>query len=69
MHVVILIINMFLAFFLAFQAGQMKALIDIDKQDGRESDWKVYFFLIADTLISLYLIISIYGAGLRHDLS
>lgn len=67
MSVILLIINMFLAFFLAFQAGQMKAMIDIDKQDGRESDWKVYFFLIADSLISIYLIISIYGAGLRHD--
>ena len=58
-----IILNMFLAYFLAFQAGQMKALIDIDKQDGRKSDWKVYFFLIADSLISIYLIISIYGAG------
>ena len=60
-----IVIQMFLAYFLAFQAGQMKALIDIDKQDGRKSDWKVYFFLIADSLISIYLIISIYGAGLR----
>ena len=58
-----IVVNMFLAYFLAFQAGQMKALIDIDKQDGRKSDWKVYFFLIADSLISIYLIISIYGAG------
>ena len=64
METVSLCINIFLAFFLAFQAGQMKALIDIDKQDGRKSDWKVYFFLVADTLISIYLIISIYGAGL-----
>ena len=67
METIILIINIFLAFYLAFQAGQMKTLLDIDKQDGRESDWKVYFFLIADTLISLYLIISIYGMGMRHD--
>ena len=63
-----IVVQMFLAYFLAFQAGQMKALIDIDKQDGRKSDWKVYFFLIADTLISLYLIISIYGMGMRHDI-
>jgi hypothetical protein len=67
MNVFILCVNIFLAYFLAFQAGQMKTLIDIDKQDGRKSDWKVYFFLIADSLISIYLIISIYGAGLRHD--
>ena len=66
MSTVILIINIILAFYLAFQAGQMKTLLDIDKQDGRKSDWKVYFFLIADTLISFYLIISIYGAGVRH---
>lgn len=69
MNAVFLIIDIFLAFYLAFQAGQMKTLIDIDKQDGRKSDWKVYFFLIADTLISLYLIISIYGMGVRHDVS
>jgi hypothetical protein len=67
MKVILLIVNIFLAFFLAFQAGQMKTMIDIDKQDGRKSDWKLYFFLIADTLISIYIIISIYGAGLRHD--
>ena len=69
MEVVILIIDILLAFYLAFQAGQMKTLLDIDKQDGRESDWKVYFFLIADSLISIYLIISIYGMGMRHVIS
>lgn len=66
MEGVILILNMFLAFYLAFQAGQMKTLLDIDTQDGRKSDWKVYFFLVADSLISIYLIISIYGAGVKH---
>ncbi len=58
-----IIIQMFLAFFLAFQAGQMKTLIDLDKEDGRTSDWKLYFFCIADTLLSIYLIITIYGSG------
>jgi hypothetical protein len=57
-----IIIQMFLAFFLAFQAGQMKTLIDLDKEDGRKSDWKLYFFCIADSLLSIYLIITIYGS-------
>jgi hypothetical protein len=58
-----IIIQMFLAFFLAFQAGQMKTLIDLDKEEGRKSDWKLYFFCVADALLSIYLIIAIYGAG------
>lgn len=62
----LLIFNIFLAFFLAFQAGQMKAIIDVDKAEGRKPEKRAYFFLVADTLISLYLIISIYGAGLRQ---
>lgn len=66
MDIFILIFNMVLAFFLAFQAGQMKAMIDVDKAEGRKPEKRAYFFLIADSLISVYLIISIYGAGLRH---
>lgn len=66
MDIALLLLNMFLAFFLAFQAGQMKALIDIDREDGRKTDWKVYFFCVADSIISLYLIVSVYGSGLRH---
>ena len=66
MGILLLILTIFLAFFLAFQAGQMKAMIDIDKQEGTKPDWKLYFFLVANSLISLYMIISVYGAGLRH---
>jgi hypothetical protein len=66
MDIFILIFNMFLAYFLAFQAGQMKAMIDTDKIDGRKPEKRAYFFLVANTLISVYLIISIYGAGMRH---
>lgn len=62
----LLILNVFLAFFLAFQAGCMKTMIDVDKIEGKKSDWKLYFFLVADTLISLYLIISIYGMGINR---
>jgi len=60
------VITMILAFFLAFQAGQMKALIDVDRVEGKKSDWKLYFFLVANTLISVYLIISVYGAGINR---
>ena len=66
MNVLFLIFNMFLAFFLAFQAGQMKAMIDVDKIEGKTPEKRAYFFLVADSLISIYLIISIYGQGLRH---
>ena len=66
MHVIVLVINIFLAFFLAFQAGQMKAMIDVDKIEGKKPEKRAYFFLVADTLISIYLILSIYGAGLSH---
>jgi hypothetical protein len=60
------VITMFAAFFLAFQAGQMKAMIDVDRIEGRKSDWKLYFFLVAETLMSMYLIISIYGHGVAR---
>lgn len=69
MNILFLIFNMFLAFFLAFQAGQMKVMIDVDKQEGIKPDWKLYFFLVADSLISIYIIISIYGAGLNRVVS
>lgn len=69
MNTLILIVNIFLAFFLAFQAGQIKAMIDIDKIEGKTPEKKAYFFIIADTLISIYLIISIYGQGLSHVVS
>jgi riboflavin transporter FmnP len=69
MSVIILILNMFLAFFLAFQAGQMKTMIDVDKAEGRKPEWKLYFFLVANTIISVYFIMSIYGSGLRHAVS
>ena len=66
MNTLILIVNIFLAFFLAFQAGQIKAMVDIDKIEGKTPEKKAYFFIVADTLISIYLIISIYGQGLSH---
>lgn len=62
------IITMILAFFLAFQAGQMKAMIDINKVDGIKSEWKLYFFLICNSLISIYMIISLYGAGITRGI-
>ena len=60
---------MFLAFFLAFQAGQIKAMIDIDKIDGKKPEKKAYILLVVDILISIYLIISIYGAGVNRVVS
>jgi hypothetical protein len=69
MDVLFLLFDIFLAIFLAFQAGQIKAIIDIDKIDGIKTEKKAYFLLVADLLISLYLVISIYGMGLRHGVS
>lgn len=69
MNTLILIVNIFLAFFLAFQAGQIKAMVDIDKIEGKKPEKKAYFFIVANTLISIYLIISIYGQGLSHVVS
>lgn len=66
MHVLILLLNIFLTYFLAFQAGQMWTMIKLDKEEDIKPDWKLYFFLVADSLISLYIIVSIYGAGLKH---
>lgn len=69
MNAVFLIVDIFLAIFLAFQAGQIKAIIDIDKIEGKKPEKKAYFLLVADLLISLYLVISIYGMGMRHGVS
>jgi hypothetical protein len=66
MSVVLLVINMVLAFTLAYQSGKMKAMIDIDKIDGKETDVKIKVLWIADALISAYLIVSIYGAGVTN---
>ncbi len=69
MDVLFLILDIFLVIFLAFQAGQIKAMIDVDKIDGKKPEKWAYFLLVADLLISLYLIISIYGMGMRHGVS
>jgi hypothetical protein len=66
MNVLFLFIDIFLAIFLAFQAGQIKAMIDVDKIDGKKPEKMAYFLLVADLVISLYLVISIYGMGMRH---
>ena len=62
----LVILNMILVFVLAFQAGCMKAMIDVDRIEGKKSNWKLYFFLVADTLISVYLLVSIYGMGINR---
>lgn len=69
MNVLILIIDIFLAIFLAFQAGQIKAMIDVDKIEGKKPEKMAYFLLVVDLIISLYLVISIYGMGMRHGVS
>ena len=69
MNVLILLIDIFLAIFLAFQAGQIKAMIDVDKIEGKKPEKMAYFLLVADLVISLYLVISIYGMGMRHGVS
>ena len=69
MNVVFLILDIFLAIFLAYQAGQIKAIIDIDKIEGKKPEKWAYFLLVADLLISLYIVISIYGMGMRHGVS
>ena len=63
-----IILTMFLAFFLAFQAGTLYTAIKVDYIEGRKPDWKLYFFCVANSLISIYMIISTYGMGLKHDL-
>ena len=69
MNVLFLIIDIFLAIFLAFQAGQIKAMIDVDKIEGKKPEKYAYFLLVVDLIISLYLVISIYGMGMRHGIS
>ena len=66
MDVLFLLFDIFLAIFLVFQAGQIKAMIDVDKIDGKKPEKMAYFLLVADLVISLYLVISIYGMGMRH---
>lgn len=66
MNVLFLFLDIFLAIFLAFQAGQIKAMIDVDKIEGKQPEKMAYFLLVADLVISLYLVISIYGMGVRH---
>ena len=66
MNALFLLIDIFLAIFLAYQAGQIKAMIDVDKIDGKKPEKMAYFLLVADLVISLYLVISIYGMGMRH---
>lgn len=69
MNAVFLIVDIFLAIFLAYQAGQIKAMIDVDKIEGKKPEKWAYFLLCADLFISLYLVISIYGMGMRHGVS
>lgn len=66
MDVLFLLFDIFLAIFLAFQAGQIKTMMDVDKIDGVKTEKWAYFLLWADLIISLYLVISIYGMGMRH---
>ena len=59
-------VNMILAFVLAYQAGQMKAMINVDRVEGRKSHWSIYTLLVLDVLMSIYFIISVYGAGIAR---
>jgi hypothetical protein len=56
-----IVITMFLILLLAFQSGQMYTMIDIDKVDGVKPNWKLYFFMVADGLIAVYLFVALVG--------
>ena len=70
MNSLLTIIDIVLAFWCAFQAGKMKAAIDIE---GIESNKKLpasfYFWMYANAVMSLYLMISIFGRGITRGMS
>lgn len=69
METLFTVLSFVLAFYSAYQAGQFKAMIDIDQADGRKADKQCYILWALNIGISIYFIISVYGAGIRAGLS
>lgn len=69
MNSVFVIIDILLAFWCAFQAGKMKAAIDIEKIDStKKLPTSFYFWMYANAVMSLYLMISIFGRGITRGM-
>ena len=66
MDLIFSIINMVLAFYCAFTAGKFNAAITIDREILNKVPPKsLYFWMIANAVISIYFIITIFGSGIR----
>lgn len=66
MDVVFVILDIILAFFCAFNAGRLSAMMDIDEIDGRKTDPYLPILKWLSIAFSIYMIIAVYGMGLRR---
>ena len=66
MDLLLLLIDFVLVYWLAFTAGKMKAAIDIEKMDSKPIPKSFYFWIVINTLMAFWLMISIYGRGISR---
>ena len=66
MNTLLLIADMIFAFLCAYNAGMLKTCMDIDRIEGKPLDKTRAFLAVGNTLCSIYMIIAIYGMGLKH---
>ena len=66
MNTLLVILNMVLAFFLAYQAGKFATMIEYDRDVFEiKSDRMMYVYWIVDMILAAYFIISIFGQGIQ----
>ena len=59
-------LTIFLAFFNSYLCGKLVAALDVNRIEGRPFDYKMALMALANGLIGVYLIISVYGQGLQR---
>lgn len=66
MHLLHLLITMGLAFILAYNAGRMSTMTDVDKIEGKKTTIWVYVIKYASVVLSFMCIVMVYGKGLAR---
>jgi hypothetical protein len=60
------VLTFVLAFFTAYSAGKMRAILDLNEVQGEPVDWGVTALWVLNILFSFYFMFSIYGMGIAR---
>jgi hypothetical protein len=60
------VLTFVVAFFTAYSAGKMRAILDLNEVEGEPVDWGITVLWVLNILFSFYLMFSIYGMGIAR---